>query len=118
MAPRKLRWMGDSKDVLSGFPQDVKDAFGVALFEVELGGTPDIAKPWKGFGPGVWELRDTDEDGAAYRSVYVVRLKSAVYVLHAFKKKSHKGIETPRHEVDVIEQRLKRAIEIDREAGE
>lgn len=56
--------------------------------------------------PGVWEIR-TRNDGNAYRVVYVVDLPDAIYVLHAFKKKSRKGISTPQHELEVVHQRLK-----------
>lgn len=79
---------------------------GVALFVVQLGGTPPSAKPWRGLGPGVYELIE-DHRGDTYRAVYTVRIADGVHVLHAFQKKSKSGIKTPKPDVDVIEQRLK-----------
>ncbi len=79
---------------------------GVALFVVQVGGTPESAKPWKGLGPGVYELVE-DHRSDTFRAVYTVRLGDAVYVLHAFQKKSKSGIATPRPDVKLIEKRLK-----------
>lgn len=106
--------MGSSLEDLSTFPGDVKRAFGFALREVQKGVTPKMAKPLKGIGAGLYELREPFA-GDAYRTVYVVKLEKAIYVLHAFKKKSKSGIAMPREDVLAIEQRLKRAREIDRE---
>jgi phage-related protein len=65
----------------------------------------------RGFaGAGVLEIVD-DHDGDTYRAVYTVRFAGAVYVLHAFQKKSKRGIATPKAELDLIKQRLKRARE-------
>jgi phage-related protein len=65
----------------------------------------------KGFGgAGVLEVVD-DFDGDTYRAVYTVRFAGVVYVLHAFQKKAKRGIATPKREIDLIEQRLKRARE-------
>jgi phage-related protein len=74
---------------------------------------PD-AKPLKSFPGGTLEVV-SDHSGDTFRTVYTVRLEHAVYVLHAFQKKSKLGIATPRGEIEVVKQRLKRAIEIDRE---
>jgi phage-related protein len=74
---------------------------------------PD-AKPLKSFQGGTLEVI-SDHRGDTFRTVYTVRLEHAVYVLHAFQKKSKQGIATPRTEIEVVKQRLKRAIEIDRE---
>jgi phage-related protein len=79
---------------------------GVALFVVQLGGTPPSAKPWKGLGPGVYELGE-DHRGDTYRAVYLVRIAGRVHVLHAFQKKSKSGIKTPRADVELVETRLK-----------
>ena len=79
---------------------------GVALFLVQIGSTPPSAKPWKGLGPGIYELIE-DHRGDTYRAVYTVRIGNRVYVLHAFQKKSKKGIATPRAEVELVEQRLR-----------
>ena len=105
---RRLRWIGSSLDELSAFPKDVKRAFGYFLRQVQIGATPPSAKPLRQFGAGVFELRDAYQ-GDAYR---------AVYVLHAFKKKSTKGIGLPKPDVALIEDRLKRAQAIDAANGD
>jgi len=71
---------------------------GVALFVVQLGGTPPSAKPWKGLGAGVYELIE-DHRGDTYRAVYTVRITDRVHVLHAFQKKSKSGVKTPKADV-------------------
>lgn len=109
---RDLIWMGSSLDDLSAFPADVKRTFGFALREVQKGTTPAVAKPLRQFGVGVYELRDAYE-GDAFRVVYAVKLEKAVYVLHAFKKKSKSGIAMPREDILRIERRLRRARDID-----
>ncbi len=79
---------------------------GVALFVVQLGGTPQSAKPWKGLGSGIYELVE-DHRGDTFRAVYAAQVGDAVHVLHAFQKKSKSGIATPRPDVELIEKRLK-----------
>jgi phage-related protein len=83
---------------------------GVALFVVQLGGTPPSAKSWKGQGGGVYELIE-DHRGNTYRAVYTVRIADSVYVLHAFQKKSKSGIKTPKPDVDLVQRRLKLVLE-------
>lgn len=90
-------------------PPYVVDVFGYALHLAQHGGKHAQAKPLKGFGSaGVLELVE-DDDGSTYRAVYTVRFGNAVYVLHCFQKKSHKGIETARHDIDLVRERLKSA---------
>ncbi len=89
----------------------MRQDIGQALFEVQLGLHPKAAKPLKGFGGGVLEIRD-NHDGDAYRAVYTVRFEDAVYVLHVFQKKSTSGIATPQRHLDLIRQRLREAIRI------
>lgn len=101
-----LYWEGSSKKDFKAFPVPVQKDLGVALFVVQLGGTPASAKPWKGLGSGAYELTE-DHRGDAFRAVYTVRIGDAVHVLHAFQKKSKSGIATPQPDVDLIEQRLK-----------
>lgn len=101
-----LHWEGSSKKDFKAFPIDVQKDLGVALFVVQLGGTPASAKPWKGLGPGVYELVD-DYRGDTFRAVYTVRIGDAVHVLHAFQKKSKSGIATPQPDVELVEKRLK-----------
>jgi len=85
-----------------------------ALLLAENGEKHPDAKPLHGFGgAGVVEMVD-DWDGSTYRAVYTVKFESAVYVLHAFQKKSHKGIATPKSDLDLIKIRLKQAEEADR----
>ena len=103
---RPLLWEGSSKKDFKEFPVPVQKDMGVALFVVQLGRTPDSSKPWKGLGPGVYELVE-DHRGDAFRAVYTVRVGDAVHVLHAFQKKSKSGIATPQPDVDLIEKRLK-----------
>jgi phage-related protein len=79
---------------------------GVGLFVVQIGETPSAAKPWKGLGPGVYELVD-DHRGDTYRAVYTLRIAENVHVLHAFQKKSKSGIRTPKPDVELVERRLK-----------
>lgn len=101
-----LYWEGSSKKDFKAFPIDVQKDMGVALFVVQLGGTPDSAKPWRGLGSGVFELVE-DHRRDAFRAVYTVRIGDAVHVLHAFQKKSKSGIATPQPDVELIEKRLK-----------
>ena len=81
---------------------------GNALGIAQFGGTAPTAKPWKGVGPGVLEIVES-HDGNAYRAVYTVRFEKAVYVLHAFQKKSPSGIRTAKRDVDLVAERLKAA---------
>jgi len=108
MATKPLRWVGGSYDDLLALPDDVRREFGYALFAAQKGGKADHAKPLKGFGGGVLEVIE-DYDGDTYRAVYTVRFASAVYVLHAFQKKSKSGIATPKKDMELIEIRLKAA---------
>lgn len=104
-----LYWEGSSKEDFKEFPIPVQKDMGVALFVVQLGRTPESAKPWKGLGSGVYELVEYHR-GDTFRAVYTVRIGDAVHVLHAFQKKSKSGIATPRPDVDLIEKRLKAAL--------
>lgn len=101
-----LYWEGSSKKDFKQFPVSVQKDMGVALFVVQLGRTPESAKPWKGLGSGVYELVE-DHLSGTYRAVYTVRVGDAVHVLHAFQKKSRSGIATPQPDVELIEKRLK-----------
>jgi phage-related protein len=109
--PRPVRWIGSSKEDLSGFPAEVRRRVGGALWEAQIGRKAAYAKPLRGFGgASVLEIVD-DSDGNTFRAVYTVRFAKAVYVLHAFQKKSKHGIATPKTELDLIARRLKRARE-------
>ena len=82
---------------------------GNALGVAQFGGSAPTAKACKGLGPGVLEIVES-HDGNAYRAVYTVRFAEAVYVLHAFQKKSPSGIRTAKKDVDLVAQRLKAAL--------
>lgn len=110
--PRSVVWIGSSRRDMQAMPQEVRRSFGVALYAVQIGMTPPIAKVLKGFGgAGVLELIEDDAAGT-YRAVYTVRYSNAVYVLHVFQKKSKRGKETSQRDIDLIRERLKRASEI------
>ena len=91
-----------------GFPDPVRSSMGYALGVAQLGGRHPRAKPWKGEGPGVLEIVER-HDGNAYRAIYAVRFEDAIYVLHAFQKKSPTGIKTARADVELVRERLKAA---------
>ena len=108
---KALHWIGSSKEDLSAFPKSVRHDMGFALELAQRGGKSPHARPLSGFGgAGVLEVIE-DHHGDTYRAVYTVKLKNALFVLHAFKKKSKSGISTPKHEIDLIKDRLKRAEE-------
>jgi phage-related protein len=112
MAPLKLvEWIGSSREDLRAFPGEVREVMGEALYRAQQGDEHPAAKALKGFGGrSVLEIVD-DHHGGTYRAIYTVKLTNAIYVLHAFQKKSKKGIATPRHEIELIRARLKRAEE-------
>jgi phage-related protein len=107
---KPLHWVGSSKKDLLGFPEEVIDNIGFALGVVQYGGYPPSAKPWKGLGPGVQEIVEDDKSGT-FRVVYTVRFAKAVYVLHAFQKKSPSGVRTARTDIELIRKRLNAANE-------
>lgn len=112
MPARELVWLGSTRRDLQDFPSDVQDVMGFALWLAQTGGKHPDAKPLHGFGgSGVVEIVD-DHDGDTYRVVYTLSLPDAVYVLHAFQKKSKRGSATPTPDQDLIRQRLKRAREL------
>lgn len=105
---RPLLWVASSKRDYREFPPRVQDTLGFELFLAQTGQHPPSAKPLKGLGSGVVELIE-DFDGDTYRAVYTVRFRDVIYVLHAFKKKSKRGIATPKSDIDLIKRRLKDA---------
>jgi len=111
---KPLHWVRSSKKDLLEFPEEIVDNIGYALGVVQYGGHPPSAKPWKGLGPGVHEIVESDESGT-FRVVYTVRFRKAVYVLHAFQKKSPSGVRTARTDIKLIEERLE-AAKVDYEA--
>ena len=108
---RPLVWVGSAKRDYDRFPPQLQRNLGFELFLAQTGQHPPSAKLMKGLGGGIVELV-ADHDGDTYRAVYTVRFRDAVYVLHAFMKKSKRGITTPNHDIELIRRRL-RATETD-----
>jgi phage-related protein len=109
--PRRIKpavFVGSSRRDLQAFPGAARREIGQALFESQLGEHPAGAKPVKGFGSGVLEIRK-NVGGGAFRAVYTVRFEGVLYVLHVFQKKSTKGIATPKLHLDLIKLRLRQA---------
>ena len=110
-AEKPLFWVGRSDAAVRDFPKEVRRTFGFALGLAQLGGKFIDAKPLKGFGgAGVLEIVEGFHSDT-YRCVYTVKFAGAVYVLHAFQKKSKSGIKTPKQEIDLVKARLQRAEE-------
>lgn len=113
---RPLVWVGGSRKDFARFPPGTADDFGRQLFMVQAGENASGEKPLtKGplKGLGIREIR-VDFERDTYRVVYTVKLATAVYVLHAFKKKSKFGISTPMHDVDLVRQRFLAAVRIEK----
>jgi phage-related protein len=105
--PKPVHWIGSSREDLRKLPGEVTRDIGQALWFAQMGNKHPSAKPLRGFkGAGVLEVVE-EHAGDTYRAVYTVRFARAIYVLHVFKKKSKHGIKTPKHEIDLIEARLK-----------
>ena len=108
---KPVAWIGSSYKDFRSFPDQVQDVMGYALFLAQTGKIHSDAKSLKGFGgAGVLEVVD-DHQGDTYRAVYTVRFAEAVYVLHAFQKKSKQGRKTPPQEMEMVNRRLKAAEE-------
>jgi phage-related protein len=105
---KPLFWIGSSKKDLLAFPEAVIDEIGTALSVAQFGGKHPNAKPWRGEGPGVFEVVE-DHHTDTFRAVYTVRFGRAIYVLHAFQKKSPTRIKTARKDVELIGRRLNEA---------
>lgn len=108
---RPISWIKAARKDFDRFPKGAKDNILDALSAAAEGRKASIAKPLKGFGSGVLEIAlkfRTD----AYRTIYAVQLDEAIWVLHAFQKKSSSGIKTPKTEIDVAKDRLKRLKEM------
>lgn len=104
--------MGRSREDLSAFPKAVKVRAGQELFMVQVGRDPEHWKPMSRAGHGVREIRVRDQSGA-FRIIYVATFRSAVYVLHAFQKKTQ---TTGRDEIELAKRRYKEAAEMERSA--
>jgi len=103
---KPVRWVGSSRRDVRAFPPPVRRDVGQALFAAQCGEEYPTVKALKGFaGRSVLEIVASNPAGT-YRAVYTIRFRDAVYVLHAFQKKSKKGIATPGKEMDLIRERL------------
>lgn len=106
---KPLYWMGSSKADLLDLPEEAVDTFGYALYLAQTGQKHPQAKPLKGFGSaGVLEVVE-DWKGDTFRTVYTVRFAQAIFVLHVFQKKSKIGIATPKKDLAMVTDRLRRA---------
>jgi len=103
---KPLYWIGSSIKDIARFPPQVQRTVGFALSAAQFGGKHPAAKPWRGEGPGILEVVK-DHDGDTYRAIYAVRFSNAVYVLHAFQKKSPHGIATKQSDIDLVKARLR-----------
>ena len=112
---RPVTWVGTSLKDLRAFPEPVQDHVGYALYLAQRGGRHRDAKSLSGFGgAGVVEVVK-DFRGDTFRAVYTVRFAEAIYVLHAFQKKSKTGRETPQRDMEMVRRRLREAEQIARE---
>jgi len=106
---KPVQWVGSSLRDLRDFPRPVQREIGQALYTAQTGRTDPAAKPMRGFGGvSVMEIV-ADFDGDTWRAVYTVRFADVLYMLHAFQKKSKKGIGTPQRELEMIRRRLAEA---------
>lgn len=104
---RRVSWLSAALKDFKSFPDEAQRMGRSALTVAAEGGMADIAKPLRGLGSGVFEIA-LRFHGDAYRTVYAVHLGEAIWVIHAFQKKSTQGIKTPKHEIDLVKARLKR----------
>ncbi len=107
---KPIIWIGSSLKDLKEFPNEVQREIGYGLYQAQMNKKYHKTKPLKGFN-GVMEIV-SEYDKDTYRGIYAYKFGENIYVLHAFKKKSKKGIKTPKEEIEVIRQRLKRAKEL------
>lgn len=99
-------WVGSSRKDLRAFSRQVRADIGRAIYAAQMGDTDPAAKPLKGFGgTRVMEIVDR-HDTNTYRAVYTVQFAGIIYVLHAFQKKSKRGIATPQKDIELIRRRL------------
>lgn len=104
---RSVYWVKAALKDFRKFPERAQEYCLQVLDVASAGKTADVAKPMKGLGAGVYEIA-LRHKGDAYRVIYTVQIGPEIWVIHAFQKKSKRGIKTPRHEIEVIRQRLKR----------
>src|ERR1700686_2512337 len=108
---RPVSWIKAALKEFEKFPEGARSICLTALTIAAEGGKADIAKPMHGMGSGVFEIA-LPFRGDAYRVVYAVQLADEIWVVHAFQKKSTRGIKMPRREIGLVKDRLKRLKEI------
>jgi len=108
---RPVSWIRAALKEFHAFPEQAKSICLAALTIAAEGGKADIAKPMNGLEPGVFEIALRFR-GDAFRVVYTLHFGDEVWVVHAFQKKSTQGIKTPKREIDLIRERLKRLREM------
>jgi phage-related protein len=104
---RPISWVKGAQRDFADFPEETRLKLARALTILAEGRMPDIAKPLTGLGSGVMELA-LKHRGDAFRVVYALQLGEAIWVVHAFQKKATHGVATPKKEIDVVRERLKR----------
>ncbi len=108
---RPISWLKGARKDFEDFPQGAQIEMARALTILAEGRMPDIAKPLTGLGAGVMELA-LRHRGDAFRVVYALQIDDDIWVIHAFQKKSKSGVKTPRQDIDLIRDRLKRLREM------
>lgn len=108
---RPISWIKGALKDFERFPSEAQSVCLTALTIAAEGGKADIAKPLKGLGPGVFEVA-LRLRGNAFRLVYAVQIGDETWVIHAFQKKSTQGVKTPKHEIELIRNRLRMLTEM------
>lgn len=108
---RPISWLKGARKDFEDFPQEAQLDMARALTILAEGQMPDIAKPLTGLGSGVMELA-LKHRGDAFRVIYALQIDTDIWVINAFQKKSKSGIKTPKQEIDLIHERLKRLKEL------
>ena len=108
---REISWIKAARKDFEAFPKAAQDEIRDVLSFAADGNMPEIAKPMKGLGSGVYAIA-LRHQGDAYRTVYAVLRDDDLWVIHAFKKKSTAGIKTTKHEIDLIRTRIKKLKEV------
>jgi phage-related protein len=108
---RPISWIRAALREFETFPEGARSVCLTALTIAAEGGKADIAKPMHGLGSGVFEIA-VPFKGDAFRVIYALQLAEDIWVVHAFQKKSTQGIKTPKREIDLIKDRVKRLKEV------
>jgi phage-related protein len=104
---RRVSWLKAAWREFEGFPENVRRQIAYGLDRSAEGGKADNAKPLHGLEGGIFEITADDRSGT-YRAVYALKLGADIWVVHAFQKKSVRGIRTPQREIDLVRERIKR----------